>query len=548
MLSRGTKPKRAGVWENVETSWDEAEPLTKSWWLRAPDAGQVHRSHLVLAFGALGATLMVLDAVGGFAPDGDTPSRWTVAGFLAAYLQLFVFTLLLLFTVQAEGGPKRLVWLSLFFASTLLHACHGLTSAPLAAYLEQLAMLGWSASLLGFGVDFYCPSKVWRRRLDAMFATLWIVGLVSATWAWASGHSEHLALQRSIKAFALLPLLVFVVTWPTHRIPTRRRDRAVRQTFRWLTALHLLYLLDIFHLVHWPRPLASPLFLPLVSCLVFYFALQTYTDALRSVTFYSRFIRPGLERLLDDEGRRLLGDEKLFRGRKAVIMKLDMANYTRTTFDMPYGMRRLFQDLWFTRIDRVVAHQVFLDKSLGDGSVYCFEDNLPGGSCRAALAAAQEIRDRQVDLFDKAYRKHLMTLLTATPELAQRAEDYFATYRDKAGHTFDQRRTQVRIALTSGYVDEGLWGLTSQSHYDVHGGPLIVAARLESQAANGEIIFDEAFLEDLDDESSTPFDRSRLQRRTLDLKGIGTYQAWVLPFNADPTPATPQEEHQSDPT
>lgn len=515
--------------------------------MRQPDAGQVHRSHLLLAFAALGTTLLLLDAVGGFAPAvAGESSPWTVAGFLAAYLQLFIFTLLMLFAVQAEGGPRRLVWLALFFASTLLHACQSLTASPLSDYLQQLAVIGWSAALLGFGAGFYASAQRRRNVLESLFGSLWLIGLVTATWAWSTGYTQHVGIQRGVKMLALAPLLVFLATWPRHRTPPRRRGRAVRQTFRLLTALHLLYVLEVFELVHWPRPLSSPLFLPLVSSLVFYFALQTYTDALRSVTFYSRFIRPGLEKLLQDEGHRLLGDEKLFRGRKAVIMKIDMANYTRTTFDMPYGMRRLFQDLWFTRIDRVVADLVFLDKSLGDGSVYCFDDNLPGGSCRTALEAAGEIRDRQVERFDIAYRKHLDTLLSRTPELAERAADYFRTYREKTGHDFDRRRTQVRIALTSGYVDEGLWGLTSQSHYDVHGGPLIVASRLESQAANGEIIFDDAFLEELEDESPHAVDRSQLERRNLDLKGIGRRQAWVLPFLGQPStpPAVAQDETQ----
>lgn len=526
-------------------------PLTRSWWIRRPDAGEVHRSHLLLAFAALGATLLLLDAVGGFDPTGDGgASPWTVAGFLAAYLQLFIFTLLLLFTVQAEGGPRRLVWLALFFASTLLSACRHLTAEPLSDYLQQLAIVGWSASLLGFGVGFYVTYPQRRKLLEILFGSLWLIGLIAATWAWSGGYSQHPGLQRLFEGFALVPLGVFIATWRRHRTPARRRDRAVRHTFRLLTALHLLYLLEVFELVRWPRPAASPFFLPLVSCLVFYFALQTYTDALRSVTFYSRFIRPGLEKLLQDEGHRLLGDEKLFRGRKAVIMKIDMANYTRTTFDMPYGMRRLFQDLWFTRIDRVVADLVFLDKSLGDGSVYCFEDNLPGGSCRAALAAAREIRDHQVQRFDDAYRKHLSILLERTPELAERAKEYAHAYRDKTGHPFDERRTQVRIALTSGYVDEGLWGLTSQSHYDVHGGPLIVASRLESQAANGEIIFDDAFLEELEEESPGVVDTSRLEHRDLELKGIGRRRAWVLPFGHQTPhpPAVGQEGDQGEST
>ena len=262
---------------------------------------------------------------------------------------------------------------------------------------------------------------------------------------------------------------------------------------------------------------------------MFYFAVDTLTDALRSLAFYGRFIRPGLKRLLKQEGRSMFGDDKLFRGRKTVIMKVDMANYTRTTFSMPYGMRRLFQDLWFTLIDRVVADKVFLDKSLGDGSVYCLEDGLPGGSCSAALKAALEIRERQVRLFDETFRRQLRQRLEAVAELRESAEVYLEKYREKMGRSFWDRSTLVRIALVSGYVDEGLWGLSSQSHYDVQGGPIILATRMEAAAENGEIVFDRKFLEELDEESPGLVDRSRLERRVVDLKGVGTWEIFALP-------------------
>ena len=210
-------------------------------------------------------------------------------------------------------------------------------------------------------------------------------------------------------------------------------------------------------------------------------------------------------------------------------MKIDMANYTRTTFDMPYGMRRLFQDLWFTLVDKVVARQVFLDKNLGDGSVYCFEDGLPGGSCSAALRAALEIRERQLGTFDRLYRQRLEVLLERTPELGKIAPRYYERYRAKTGQDFSERRTQIRIALTTGYVDEGLWGLASQSHYDVQGGPVVVATRLEEAAENGEIVFDDDFLAELEEESPDWLDRSLLEPRQVDLKGIGAWKLYALP-------------------
>ncbi|MEM9556617.1 MAG: hypothetical protein AAGC60_20325 [Acidobacteriota bacterium] len=258
-------------------------------------------------------------------------------------------------------------------------------------------------------------------------------------------------------------------------------------------------------------------------------ALAGDDAARRSLAFFGRFIRPGLQRLLEEEGAGMLRGDKLFRGRKTVIMKIDMVDYTKTTFPMPYGIRRLFQDLWFTLIDRVVADQVFLDKSLGDGSIYCFEDDLPGGSCSSALRAALEIRDRQVRRFDEEFTRRLRAKLEAEPELSEPAARYFAEYRERVGGSVWQRTTSIRIALVVGYVDEGLWGLSSQSHYDVQGTPMILATRLEDGARNGEIVFDRAFYEELRAESPALLDASAIEQRTMTLKGIGAWDVLAIP-------------------
>ena len=62
-------------------------------------------------------------------------------------------------------------------------------------------------------------------------------------------------------------------------------------------------------------------------------------------------------------------------------------------------------------------------------------------------------------------------LLEATPELHRPMATFENRYQQRLGEDFRQRRTLVRIALASGYVDEGLWGLQSQSHYEVQGAP-----------------------------------------------------------------------------
>ncbi|MDA8018631.1 MAG: hypothetical protein MPN21_14415 [Thermoanaerobaculia bacterium] len=256
-------------------------------------------------------------------------------------------------------------------------------------------------------------------------------------------------------------------------------------------------------------------------------ALRDRWRAERALAFYSRFVRPGLQRLLREEKRMLAGD-KLFRGRRTVVLKIDMADYTKTTYRMPYGIRRLFVDLWFTAVDRVVARDVFLDKNLGDGSLYCFED-ADGDACTAALRAAVQLRDREVGRFDEAFRSRLRRKLESAPELAAVTDRYLDGYREATGHDFWSRHTTVRIALAVGHVDEGLWGLSSQSHYDVQGAPPILATRLEDRASNGEIVFDDRFLRALEAESPGLLDLDRLEHRTEDLKGIGPWEIWVLP-------------------
>ena len=262
-------------------------------------------------------------------------------------------------------------------------------------------------------------------------------------------------------------------------------------------------------------------------------ALRQQTEE-RSLDFFGRFIRPGLKTLLQQEGRHMTEGDKFFRGRKTVILKIDMVGYTRATFDMPYGMRRLFQDLWFTLIDQVVAERVFLDKSLGDGSIYCLENPSPGGACTEALKSAIEIRDLQVHRFDRVFRSRLKEQLAEEPELAGAAESYFVRYRKRTSEDFWRRETGIRMALVTGYVDEGLWGLSSQSHYDVLGAPVILATRLEDQAENGEIVMDDQFLQELLEESGGLDLAHMLEHRRPSLKGIGLWNVYALPPDRAP--------------
>lgn len=537
---------RIGQWETFSAA---PEPPEKGAWMglgrgvAPPTAGEVLRSYLLLGFVSLCGLLLVLDAVGPRAEDGTLPVQIGVASvtaMAAVFLQVFSFVFLLLLAVQAPGGHRRLLWLALYFASTLLVTLSWFAETPLDLYFLYLAAVGWSVSLVGYGSGFLVTTRNWRQRVEWLCLILWLATLLGLTAALAGGGFPEVPFRDGLAVLALLPFAGFFYRW-RRWIPTPRgasaEETSIRRTLQLLLGLYVVFLVEAFGLTRWPWPLRSPFFLPFASCLVLYFVVRTYTDALRSIQFYSRFIRPGLKRLLAQKGRDIFSDEKLFRGRRTVIMKIDMADYTKTTFEMPYGMRRLFQDLWFNLIDQVVADKVFLDKSLGDGSVYCFESDLPGGSCAAALEAALEIRDRQVKIFDGIYRQKLEALLEETPALTERSAVYFEAYHEKTGESFWRRRTQIRIALVAGFVDEGLWGLKSQSHYDVQGQPLVLATRIEAQANNGEIVFDPAFLEELEKERPGLVDRAELEERQVELKGIGPWTVLALPPNAQSSSA-----------
>jgi class 3 adenylate cyclase len=467
-------------------------------------------------------------------PEAAQQQHTLALAVLGILIQAVAFVLLALLTIEARGEKTELFWLAVFFGSILLYAVQRLSIDPLAWYLRSLAIASASISALGFGLEHSLWSESLRRSLHRIFALVWVVLVLIFTAAFFTGSDGAPLLLGDRRTAFFMPIVVFAafLWWLVHRISFRneqvRRPQQLKAPMLVL-ALYSTLLAEFFGLVPEVPVLRSPFFLPLFSCLVFYYVLQWYTDALRSLAFYGRFIRPGLKRLLKEKGRSIFGDEKLFRGRKTVIMKIDTVDHTRTTFGMPYGMRRLFLDLWYTLIDLVVADKVFLDKSLGDGSVYCFKDGIPGGTCTAALRSAIEIRDTQIRLFDETFHQRLRDAMASIEELQAPAEEFFRSYEERTGESFWKRRTRVRIALISGYVDEGLWGLSSQSHYDVHGCPLVLATRIEASAQTGEIVFDRTFVEELERESPGLLDHSRIEHREERLKGIGRWQLYALP-------------------
>src|SRR5258708_4029853 len=79
-------------------------------------------------------------------------------------------------------------------------------------------------------------------------------------------------------------------------------------------------------------------------------------------------------------------------------------------FGMPYGMKRLFQDLWFSMIDLEFKELIFVDKNEGDGSIYCVNENAADRICHVTLEAVIRIRDQLVNQFWNQFRAEFEAL------------------------------------------------------------------------------------------------------------------------------------------
>jgi hypothetical protein len=239
---------------------------------------------------------------------------------LGVLIQAIAFVLLALLTIETRGERTELFWLAVFFGSILLYAVQRLTVDPLAWYLRNLAIASAGISALGFGLEHAISSESLRRSLHRIFALVWAILLLLFTIAFFTGSSgDPLFIMGERQTAVFKPILVIAVSlwWMIHRCSALLRQRVHSQVLPkaplLVLALYCLLLAEFFDLVPGVPVLRSPFFLPLFSCLVFYYVLQWYTDALRSLAFYGRFIRPGLKRLLQMKGRSIFGDEKLFR-------------------------------------------------------------------------------------------------------------------------------------------------------------------------------------------------------------------------------------------
>ena len=109
-------------------------------------------------------------------------------------------------------------------------------------------------------------------------------------------------------------------------------------------------------------------------------------------------------------------------------------------------------------------------------------------------------------------------------KLNEPAKFFFESYRNRTGIDFWKRETKVRIGLVYGFVDEGLWGLPSQSHYDVQGDLVSLVARVEAKAHENEILMDSQFAAEIKED----IEKLKALPRKEFLKGMGEAELYGL--------------------
>jgi hypothetical protein len=195
---------------------------------------------------------------------------------------------------------------------------------------------------------------------------------------------------------------------------------------------------------------------------------------------------------------------------------------------MPYGVKRLYQDLWYSFIDRVLEKISFFDLPEGDGSIYCISQDLPEGSCKAVIEAAEEIEANAIRAFDLEFQRQLSVLLKRVPQLRKPFESFMERYTQKSGKSFTSLETNARFIFHYSWVDEGLWGLKTKSHYSVSGDSLIELARLEKLAGHGEYLMTPSFYEQWIKEDPSAHRQYEFDKRSKSLKGIGDFEYIIV--------------------
>jgi class 3 adenylate cyclase len=459
---------------------------------------------------------------------------WPLINLFIQLSALFFVTAMLLL---AKKISPELIWLSLFFC---LSAGSSLVTAMIWSNLNHFlfyTLPGLSGlAVAGFTVAVQVRKSEIRRSLFQVIGGGMAVIMATYLFSFAFHSFSSPAVTSLRIAVALFPLVTFfyfelerkVTLLFPRELLTKRYSSDQYFVTAGLFGTHIAGGLPFFVDASRISIVSdSPLFRAFLTVGLLFSLLVQFLRQERELAFFGRFIRPGLKDLLSVANSTYdIGEDKFFRPRKIALLKVDIVNHTQATTGLPYGAKRLFQDIWFSTIDSLLADRIFLDKNVGDGSIYCLRENHPDGPCGSALVAAELILDKAIRQFDVEFRTRLAQLYEVTPEFREPMNRFSARYRQATGKNFEDLRTEVRIGLAYGFVDEGLWGSREQSHYDVQGDLVSLVARIEASARPGEIVADRQFFEQLVMENS---EFSLIgEARKIHPKGIGPLEVYSL--------------------
>jgi class 3 adenylate cyclase len=453
---------------------------------------------------------------------------------ITVVIQLFCLFVSMFLLYYGFGASEKYRWLSIYFGSSAFYAVAPLIyttgfGAGLRYFLDLEGIFGILLGTAGFSIFLASEFRAKKSALTwALIASLVVISVLNILGVYFGVPGDLIRGQINKLIFITLFCIISYQGYFAFNSGRLNLTLGSSSLVIFLAMLVLCVFLFIETIVY-PSGTASHFSLvsSVVSVSIIFLSVREYIFSQKALSFFGRFIRPGLRNLLSDLGFTFSQDRKVFRGRKIPIVKLDISDHTSLTFRMPYGMKRLFQDLWFLMIDSEFKDLMFVDKNMGDGSIYFINEKASSQICLSTLNAVLRIRDHLLSKFWEAYHAKLLEVFQKEPELAKAGEKFIEDYQKRTGNDFWKNEIKIHAALVFGYVDEGLWGLLSQSHYDVQGDLVTLAARMEAEAKTNEILIDEAFLKELEKEDKL-YSKKNFEWRLVDLKGIGKFKVGSL--------------------
>lgn len=451
-------------------------------------------------------------------------------------ISIFCLSILLVVMYLYRGRLTNYQWLAIYFGGGVLHSQASILGSYFGGsmFYEKM-MFDFSFLALVFGTAGFGAVSFLSEKLSHKAHRFLLALLVSVMgfylFATVFDFPIVLTFKKTVTwvsvsiAFALLGAAI------VYRLSKRMAKLEVSQeiVIKMIAMLFVSVYAILFYLVLPDNPYFQHFSLvsSALGVVIIFMAVKEYLIQDRALSFFGRFVRPGLKNMLQSMGNNVYSEQKVFRGREVPVVKIDIVGHTQLTYSMPYGLKRLFQDLWYSRVDACFQELAFVDKNVGDGSIYCIKEDISETPCLTVLKRVVDIRDRHVPEFWKEFKQRAHLLIESEPELRVPYQAFMRRYQERYGHHFWDYEFKIYAALVFGFVDEGLWGLLGQSHYDVQGDLITLAARLESAALPNEIIIDEKFYYQLESETNETA-KLAFRWRTTKLKGLGQHQVASL--------------------